>query len=139
MFISSDSEGNQSSSSGVAVMDVSAVVDERRSCRRSRRDVTMNLRTMGRSDVHCCSARDISEGGLYVCVPVEYGLTVGRRVEVAFADDGESPSFAGESYYATVVRTTRLADAAEDLIGAGLRFDRPLFFDLVTALDEPHS
>ncbi len=148
MSIPSDFEGTPSGSTGAPVMDAVAVIDERRSSQRARRNVTMKLRAVGCADLHCCIARDISEGGLYVCVPADHGLTVGRRDEVAFADDAEAPSFAGATYYATVVRTnaaplrgavvvSNRGHAAEDLIGAALRFDRPLFLDLVTALDEP--
>ena len=85
---------------------------------------------MGSSDKHHCAVEDVSEDGLFVQVPLQCGLMVGNRVEVVFADVADAPllaMLAGESCFATVVRTASLEHASPELVGAGLRFDQPLF------------
>jgi hypothetical protein len=74
-------------------------------------------------------ADDISEGGLYVRVPLSRSLGVGERCEVRLSDpSGATPAcLAGETCYATVVRTEVVTSGSETFLGAGLRFDRPLF------------
>ncbi len=62
--------------------------------------------------------------------PLEHGLSVGQRCEVVFSEARETPglsSFVGETLYATVVRTTVIADGSHQLLGVGMRFDQPLF------------
>lgn len=105
-------------------------VEDRRASKRADRKVTLQLKSLGCTQTHQCTTKDICEGGLFLHVPVENGLAVGQRVEVVLGDDKESSkpaSFAGETHYATVVRTELLAEAARPTIGAGLRFDQPLF------------
>ena len=108
-----------------------AAVDERRSSQRMDREIGLTLTSIGTTEApHLCSTDNISEGGLSVQVPAEYGLSVGQRCEVMFAREGESKAprnLAGEMRYATVVRTEVLTGAARPMVGAGLRFDRPLF------------
>lgn len=73
---------------------------------------------------------DLSEDGLFLHVPVSYGLTVGQRYEVVLGDEpglGEPSPLCGERRYATVVRTEPVHQGAARLVGAGLRFDQPLF------------
>lgn len=112
------------------VTETKTAVEERRASKRADRKVTLQLKGMGCTETHLYTTKDICEGGLFLHVPVENGLAVGQRVEVVLGDETESPrplSFAGETHYATVVRTELLAEAAKPTIGAGLRFDQPLF------------
>lgn len=112
-------------------LQASAAVDERRATSRFESVVTINLTSMGSSDVHHCAVEDVSEDGLFVLVPAQCGLMVGNRVEVVFANVAQAPSLsmlAGESCFATVVRTAALEHNSPELVGAGLRFDQPLFF-----------
>ena len=76
---------------------------------------------IGATDVFRCTTDDISESGLYVQLPVSSGLRVGQRCEVVLPDDS------AEGLYATVVRTEPIAKGPSPLVGAGLRFDQPLF------------
>ena len=113
------------------VTETDTAVEERRASKRADRKVTLQLKGMGCNETHLYTTKDICEGGLFLHVPMESGLAVGQRVEVVLEDETESPeppSFAGETHYATVVRTELLAEAAKPTIGAGLRFDQPLFF-----------
>lgn len=99
---------------------------ERRDTSRLPSNVPIKLSTLGWSECRTCTTDDLSEGGLYLRLPAAYALKVGQRCEVGFENEGnaaELSSVAGEIRYATVVRT----DAAGELIGAGLRFDQPLF------------
>lgn len=96
-------------------------MDERRAVPRVRKRLTAKVIGVGASEVFRCSTDDISENGLYVEVPLSAGLRVGQRCEVVLTDD------AGEGLYATVVRTEPIAQVPTPLVGAGLRFDQPLF------------
>ncbi len=110
--------------------DMSTAVEERRASNRHPSDLATKLTPMGVPGGQPCSIEDISESGMYVCVQADAGLTVGQRVEVAFGDQGKQPMStgpAGETHFATVVRAKLLAEATKDKMGAGLRFDRPLF------------
>jgi hypothetical protein len=85
---------------------------------------------MGSTEPCACTAEDISEGGVYLRVPVSSGISVGERCEVLLTDPLGSNSFAGyasASCFATVVRTDTISAANEGFVGAGLRFDQPLF------------
>ncbi len=113
-----------------ALCDSGTAVDERRSATRTCGKVSVSLTAMGCPQGLHCPVEDLSENGLYVRVPAEYGLAVGKRVEVTFANQPDSPSPAaldGETCYATVIRTAALAEESSDMVGAGLRFDQPLF------------
>ena len=108
----------------------SAVADERRATTRLPWNLSLKLTGLGRTEVHRCATHDISEGGLYVRVPAKSGLAVGQRCEVLFEDNVDSAkpsSVVGEMRYATVVRTQRLTEGSTRVVGAGLRFDQPLF------------
>lgn len=122
--------GHQETADGV-LFDAAAAVEERRTAHRLCSKVSIRLTAIGCCEGHPCLVQDISEDGLYVLVPQEHGLVVGMRLEVIFADDAESPApaaLAGETCYATVVRTVTLLSDAPHMVGAGLRFDQPLFF-----------
>ena len=97
-------------------------MDERRSTPRLRKRLTAKVIGVGAAEVFRCTTEDISENGLYVQVPLASGLRVGQRCEVVLSDD------ANESHYATVVRTEPIAKGPTPVVGAGLRFDQPLFF-----------
>ncbi len=130
MLTTSNPDSATIQTADVLAGDMSAAVEERRTSNRHPLDLALKLTSMGIPDGQRCTIEDISEGGMYVCVQAEAGLTVGQRVEVAFEDQGKQPTStgpAGETHFATVVRTKLLAEATKDKIGAGLRFDRPLF------------
>lgn len=130
MFSTSDSDGAPAVSMAVGTSGASAVALDQRSSPRAPSNLSMKLTGLGRPTVLVCTTKDISEGGLYVRVPVKAGLTVGQRCEVTFSKEAASqgaPGLAGEQCYATVVRTERLAGAPPHEVGAGLRFDRPIF------------
>jgi hypothetical protein len=115
---------------GVLGPRLDTVVDERRASRRSGRRINVTLAGLGAGDGLRCVSEDICAGGLYVHVPAGSGLSVGNRVEVTFGDEVESsvPSpFRGESCFATVVRTKSHSQESPATLGAGLRFDQPLY------------
>jgi hypothetical protein len=104
--------------------------DERREG--SRRSVTLQAKLVGPfgEQAFTCDAENLAEAGLHIRIPVESGLCVGQRYEVRFEAGtlGDTLShLAGESRFATVVRTepSRFPDSQE--MGVGLRFDQPLF------------
>jgi hypothetical protein len=96
-------------------------MDERRAVPRVRKRVTAKVLGVGAAEVFRCTTDDISENGLYVQLPLSSGLRVGQRCEIVLTDD------AGEGHYATVVRTEPIPQGPTPLVGAGLRFDQPLF------------
>ena len=96
-------------------------MDERRAVPRVRKRLTATVIGVGAADAFRCTTDDISESGLYVQLPLSSGLRVGQRCEVVLPND------AGEGLYATVVRTEPIAQGPSPLVGAGLRFDQPLF------------
>ena len=106
-----------------------AVASDRRAAARQSWSLPLRLNAMGRADAHLCKSCDIAAGGVFVEVPADYGLVVGQRCEVMVlpaTDDADSRLIAGETRYATVVRTERLPDSLSN-VGAGLRFDQPLY------------
>ncbi len=109
---------------------VSPLIDERRLSTRLAGPVSVLVTGLGSTAVHGCMVEDISESGAYLQVPEESGLAVGQRCEVSFSSDEEAAgpaSLAGETCYATVVRSRRLSKGEHALVGLGLRFDQPLF------------
>lgn len=115
--------------------DVSArggatVEQDRRQSDRESHSVRITLSALGWAESQTCATHDLSETGLYVRLPVACGLSVGQRCEVGFegsVDPTEPSSVAGEIRYATVIRTDAVSSASEKQIGAGLRFDQPLY------------
>ena len=106
------------------------LLDERRVTPRRRPPLSAEVRPLGLAEAHRCSIDDISEGGLFLCVPLSFGLNVGQRCEVLFstlasADSSLCPT--DEPCYATIVRTEVINEGSKKLLGAGLRFDQPLF------------
>ncbi len=87
------------------------------------------VRSLGCGEVYDGPAEDVSEGGLYVQVPLSRSLAVGQRCEVHLADEEGATltCLAGQSCYATVVRTELVTTGTRKLLGAGMRFDQPLF------------
>lgn len=104
------------------------VLEERRSSPRSATGWTVHLSGFDRTTPFECPAENISECGLFVCLPGDLGVCVGTRCELVLACDGGlpgNPACVDEPVYATVVRTIPVSG---DRIGAGLRFDNPIFF-----------
>lgn len=92
----------------------------------------ITLTCLEKGGAHCCVAEDLSASGVFVYVPADSGLAVGNRVEVTLggiSGVGEASNLCGEKRYATVVRTQECKEADRPLLGAGLRFDQPLFLD----------
>lgn len=109
-----------------AATDVS--LDDRRCAPRAMRTLAAEVRLVGISESHHCDVEDISEGGLFVFVPLSYGMNVGQRCEVLFSATHASISCpTDEVCYATVVRTEVIVCDSGKRLGAGLRFDQPLF------------
>jgi hypothetical protein len=103
-------------------------LDDRRYAPRTQRALAADVRLVGISESHHCDVEDISEGGLFVFVPLSYGLNVGQRCEVLFSSTHSSMSCpTDEVCYATVVRTEVIVCNSSTRLGAGLRFDQPLF------------
>ncbi len=104
---------------------------ERRASLRHPRKLKALLLGRGLDDGLMCQTTNISEGGICVQVPESSGLTVGQRYEVLLTEESEAPDlacFLTGGCYATVVRTARGAAPAPGALGAGLRFDQPLYF-----------
>ena len=103
-------------------------LDDRRYAPREQRPLAAEVRLVGVVESHRCDVEDISEGGLFVFVPLSYGMNVGQRCEVSLSSahaSGSCPT--DEVCYATVVRTEVIACDSGKRLGAGLRFDQPLF------------
>ena len=96
-------------------------MDERRALPRVLKRVTAKVIGVDAAEVFRCTTNDINENGLYVEVPLSAGFRVGQRCEIVLTDD------TGEGHYATVVRTEPIPQGQTPLVGAGLRFDQPLF------------
>lgn len=108
----------------------SAVIDERRNAPRLHESLPMRLTGVGCSKEHGCTTTDIGESGLYVKMAGDCGVDVGQRCELHFPEETKGSQLsevAGESRYATVVRTELLKHGADKLVGVGLRFDRPMY------------
>jgi hypothetical protein len=102
--------------------------DDRRCAPRKSPDVAAQLRLMGVTESQACDVADISEGGLFVFVPLAYGLNVGQRCEVQLSARNPAARCPTDDIcYATVVRTEMVSDDSGRFLGAGLRFDQPLF------------
>ncbi len=112
------------------VSGASAVAEERRDTERTAVAVSVRLVGLGNTVAVACSAADVSEGGMCLRAPVESGLQVGQRCELTVAagvdSTGLTSALAGQ-HFATVVRTERVIVGASPMIGAGVRFDQPLF------------
>ena len=96
-------------------------MDERRAAPRIRKRVTAKVIGVGAEEAFRCTTNDINENGLYEEVPLSAGFRVGQRCEIVLTDDP------GEGHFATVVRTEPIPQGQTPLVGAGLRFDQPLF------------
>lgn len=109
-------------------IDVQELRDDRRCAPRKCSPLAAQVRLMGMTESQRCDVSDISEGGLFVFVPLAYGLNVGQRCEVQLS--AKHPAACcptDDTCYATVVRTEVVAADTGKLLGAGLRFDQPLF------------
>ena len=110
--------------------ETTAVAEERRDSDRMSRRIAIKARGEGCAQAHSCVTADISESGVNVRMPTDVGLAVGQRIELIFGDDLQSPkppNVEGQAYFATIVRTQLLIENSKPILGAGLRFDRPLY------------
>ena len=108
----------------------SGATRERREASRLSTAPALRVVPLGGTTVYRCQADNVSEGGLYVKMPMDCILSVGQRCEVTFTEQqpmADAASLAGLTCYATVVHTEQLIASPKPLVGAGLRFDRPLF------------
>lgn len=102
--------------------------DDRRCAPRKCSPLAAHVRLVGLTESQNCDVADISEGGLFVFVPLAYGLNVGQRCEVQLSAKNPTASCpTDDTCYATVVRTEMVASESGKYLGAGLRFDQPLF------------
>ena len=111
--------------------NLGSTTDERRVSPRIAKPLSVDLLGSLGSDGQACTAIDVSESGVYLRIPSGFPVTVGQRCEVRFkapAESSQLSGLAGESCYATVVRTERRNEGTASMTGAGLRFDQPLFF-----------
>lgn len=105
-----------------------AVDQERRDAERLRRKLEVMVRPVGFSEAVVGRARDLSEGGMYLLLQAPAALSVGQRCELELVPNGDAPDHVcGECHYATVVRTEPVTYGESCMLGAGLRFDQPLF------------
>jgi hypothetical protein len=102
--------------------------EERRADERQPRKFSMKITPVGGTRSLECTSENVSEGGCFTSLPSDAGFCVGQRCELEFLPEGETADLAGEVYYATVVRTESMPHGADPVLGAGLRFDQPLFF-----------
>jgi len=102
-----------------------APIDRRESIR-VRKKLQARIHVMGFAEPFNGMTDDMSEGGLRVCVPIDPKLCVGQRCEIMLQEGSDGASD-GEPVYATVVRTERVGDEADRLLGVGVRFDQPLY------------
>ncbi len=109
-----------------------SALEEHRTTGRIRAEVATALVGVGSPKVCRCTATNIGSGGLFVQVPATAGLAVGQRFEVMLAENRNGASelmkYLGEACFATVVRTERLPQKDNSMMGVGLRFDHPLVF-----------
>jgi len=114
--------------SGTAVLE--AIVEEKRATSRQSLAMTARVIRSGTPVATDGVARDISEGGLFLTVAPAAALSVGERCELELFEADGSPlgCLVGGSCFATVVRTQVVStESSEPLVGAGLRFDHPLY------------
>lgn len=110
-------------------IDKQELRDDRRCAPRQCPPLAAEVRLMGGTESQACEVADISEGGLFVFVPLSYGLNVGQRCEVQLSAKSPTAKCPMDApCYATVVRTEFISSGSGKLLGAGLRFDQPLFF-----------
>lgn len=110
--------------------DVDSVTQDRRCTPRLQVRPGLTLTFLNGNTPLQCQTQDLSEGGLFVRLPQQSHLSVGQRCELSFTEEASSnhPSnLSGLTCYATVVRTHNHPENSTYTIGAGLRFDRPLF------------
>lgn len=121
---------NTLSTSPSSAVDAGSLFDEKRASTRHSRPLRARIVRLGADGVAEAAARDISEGGLFLTVAPSVGLGVGQRCEVELFDaDGSALGCLPEgSCFATVVRTEFVTtESSARMVGAGLRFDHPLY------------
>ncbi len=112
-----------------SIATIERAIDEQRLADRVPHRFPMRLTAMGCASSLSCVSENISEGGCFTHLPANSGLAVGQRCEVEFSPDPASAAshIAGETHYATVIRTNSIIRKEGPVTGTGLRFDQPLF------------
>jgi len=108
------------------------VVDDRRDAARVLRKLQVTVTPLGYAAPIVGRSRDVSEGGMYLMMPMSAAVCVGQRCEVELGpDEGVSPQpcVGPDCRYATIVRTHPITHGEAQMLGAGLRFDQPIFWD----------
>jgi len=85
---------------------------------------------MGSTTAIDCRMIDISENGAYISAFASANLSVGQRFQIELTNDSDAPDLASalcQGCYATIVRTERRPSEMASAMGAGLRFDRPIY------------
>ena len=107
-----------------------AVIEDRRNAPRDQASLFAQISGLGSKSPVLAEVVDISEAGLYLCLPCDVGVCVGQRCELVLsASRGATnqPACVDESFYATVVRTVRFDSDTGAHVGAGFRFDNQIF------------
>ena len=120
---------NNTAAAAEGVATIERAIDEQRLAGRDPHRLPMRLTAVGCATSLSCVSENISEGGCFTHLPAGAGLSVGQRCEVEFSPDATSSAahLAGEVHYATVIRTNSIIKKDGSVLGAGLRFDQPLF------------
>lgn len=103
---------------------------DRRVASRMPRRLYARMTPLGASSSISGKTENLGECGFFVLVANQGTLTVGQRCEVELIDeDGETPlsCMPADGCYATVIRTEIISSREGRCLGAGLRFDQPLF------------
>ena len=109
---------------------VSWIEADRRLAPRSAQSLYARLTPLGATSAIAGKTENLGEQGFFVLVADQKNLTVGQRCEVELMnEDGETrlSALPIEGCYATVVRTEVITSSEGRCLGAGLRFDQPLF------------
>lgn len=103
---------------------------DRRVGERTPRRLYARMKPLGASAPISGKTENLGECGFFVLVANQGRLTVGQRCEIELIDeDGETrlACMPPDGCYATVVRTEIITSREGRCLGAGLRFDQPLF------------
>ena len=113
-----------------SVKSPSWIEGDRRVARRLPRRLYARMTPLGASTPISGKTENLGECGFFVLVANQGTLTVGQRCEIELIDeDGETPlsCMPTDGCYATVIRTEIITSREGRCLGAGLRFDQPLF------------
>lgn len=103
---------------------------ERREAERLARELSVNIKPLGFVEPIVGRTCDISEGGMFFLVPSSKAIAVGQRCELALFDEAAQKPIAdidSGGYFGTVIRTHPVTHGESQMLGAGVRFDQPIF------------